>query len=110
MSNTKLDLPEPLGPVTTVISLVRMSRFKFLSVCCRAPLIRISPSPESVGVDWGNLLDLRDFDIEQRHLGCGQTFYVVLALGRAVRGQAAVACRALPSPSVRTQQRSQQGG
>jgi hypothetical protein len=33
VSNTRLDLPDPLGPVTTVISPVRMSRSRFFRLC-----------------------------------------------------------------------------
>src|SRR5690606_27868740 len=43
VSNTRLDLPEPLGPVTTVSSPVRISRSRSLRLCCRAPRMRICP-------------------------------------------------------------------
>src|ERR1700712_4251924 len=48
VSNTRLDLPEPLGPVTTVISPVRRSRSRFFRLCWRAPRMRISPRDELV--------------------------------------------------------------
>jgi hypothetical protein len=38
-------LPEPLGPVTTVISPVRMSRSRFFRLCWRAPRMRIRAHP-----------------------------------------------------------------
>jgi hypothetical protein len=42
VSNAREDLPDPLTPVTTVIRFSGISRFRFLRLFCRAPLIRIA--------------------------------------------------------------------